>query len=174
MTEIWKDIIGYEGIYQISNLGRVKSLSRIVNRSNSPMRTKEKIVQTNKWKKYHEVDLYILGKRKKFYIHRLIAIYFIPNPRNLKQINHIDGNKGNFDISNLEWSTQSENIKHAHDFIGINVPKGEKHFSSKLTDDIVKEIRATKNPNQVHLGKKYGVSPSTIRYILTRKTWKHI
>ena len=95
--EIWKDIEGYEGIYQISNIGRIKSLERIVYHNNGINRIiPEKIRKTRPDSHgYDKIDLYKEGKRNTFTIHRLMAIAFIPNPYNLPQVNHIDGIKEN-------------------------------------------------------------------------------
>ena len=101
--EVWKDIDGYEGLYQISNFGNVKRLK-------TGKLKKPEI--TNKG--YYMVDLYKNNVRKKFTIHRLIAKAFIDNPRNKKIVNHKDGNKLNNDISNLEWSSYSQNNLHAY------------------------------------------------------------
>ena len=108
--EIWKDIKGYEGIYQISNLGNVKSLQRID--SNNHL-VKEKILKSSSngiGKGYLWVKLGRKGKKEK--IHRLVAKAFIPNPNNKKEVNHIDGNTHNNKVDNLEWVTHKENCLH--------------------------------------------------------------
>lgn len=104
--EIWKDIAGYEGLYQINNYGDVKSL----NYGNTK---KEKILKPHNNDGYYDVTLYKHGKHKQYKIHRLVAQNFIPNPKNKPQVNHKDGNKINNNVNNLEWVTNSENIKHA-------------------------------------------------------------
>ena len=113
--EIFKDIKGYEGSYQISNLGRIKSLSRLVdNHSGFKKNLKEKMLKTHISKTgYFVVDLKKENIRKTFKVHRLIAIHFINKIEGKKYINHIDGNKLNNNISNLEWCTIKENNNHA-------------------------------------------------------------
>jgi hypothetical protein len=107
MQEIWKDIPNYEGFYQVSNLGNIKSLH--YNQQNI-----EKILkQTKNSSGYYKVELYKNKKSKIFYVHRIVAMAFIPNPKNKSEVNHIDGNKLNNNVSNLEWNTISENQKHA-------------------------------------------------------------
>lgn len=111
MSEIWKDIVNYEGLYQVSNLGNVRSLSfgaRNIRKSNKIKLLKQSPTNCG----YLKVQLYKNGY-KMFYVHRLVAIAFLPNPENKKQINHIDGNKQNNNVLNLEWSSASDNQKHA-------------------------------------------------------------
>lgn len=103
MNEIWKDIKGYEGLYQISNLGNVKSL-------NYRNTDEEKILKQIKHSKgYLQVGLCKNGKTKKYTTHRLVAEHFIPNPNNLPQIDHINTNKTDNRVENLRWCTIKEN-----------------------------------------------------------------
>ena len=125
---------------------------------------------------YYSIGLRKDGKRFKAKIHRLIAQAFIPNPENKPFVNHIDGNKQNNCIENLEWVTGSENVRHAWQ-IGLNKSqKGSKHHNAKLTDEDVKFIRENYNPNDSEfsarkLAKKFGVIHSTILNVLHKKTY---
>ena len=106
MQEIWKDVAGYEGLYQVSNMGRVKSFCQ----STKFHKQKEFILKPSLINSgYEVVTLYSKEKRKKFQIHRLVATAFIPNPNNLPCVNHKDENKVNNCVSNLEWCTYQYN-----------------------------------------------------------------
>jgi hypothetical protein len=115
--EIWKDVVGYEGIYQVSNLGRIKSIDRLVWHSSNKSYSKLKgvILKLDKKNKlYEQIHLCKNRKSKNFLVHRIVAQAFIPNTFNKSQVNHIDENKFNNKASNLEWVTQSENINHGN------------------------------------------------------------
>ncbi len=115
MKEKWKDIKGYEGLYQVSNLGRVKSLDRyIVNKNNKQQYYNGKILKGNIRKGYLKLTLSKDNSQKTVPIHILVAKAFIPNPENKPEVNHIDGEKTNNCVSNLEWATRSENELHAY------------------------------------------------------------
>ena len=177
--EIWKDIVGYEGYYQVSNKGRVKGLKRVLVASNGrkqDAQEKIKVPWSNK-RGHLRTELSKDGKSKRFYIHRLVAKAFIPNPNNLPQINHINNNPGCNLVENLEWVTQKENSNHAAK--QGRIVKGAKHNSAKLTEEDVKWIRKNyilydKNFSLDAIAKKYGMSHEVIRCIIKRRTWKHI
>lgn len=114
MEEIWKDIEGYEGIYRVSSYGRVLSVNYGPKGKfglNTPMSKvlRPSVATTG----YLTVELYKGKSRKRVYVHRLVASAFIPNPVGKPEINHVDGNKQNNNVTNLEWVTTSENTRHA-------------------------------------------------------------
>lgn len=115
--EIWKDIIGYEGLYQISNKGRVKSLKKWCGNKHLSKWIKEESIlkPTDNGNGYLIIGLRNQTKRKNFYIHRLVASYFLDNPENKKCINHKDFNKQNNDVDNLEWISQKDNVLYSVD-----------------------------------------------------------
>lgn len=112
MDEIWKDIDGFNGIYKISNTGKVKSLHQ----------KKERILLPRENKGYLEVSLQLHSKTSYRMIHRLVAEAFIENTNNLPQVNHIDGDKRNNCVENLEWVTPSENMLHSFRTLGRKSP----------------------------------------------------
>jgi hypothetical protein len=139
-VEQWKDNPDYEGYYQISNLGRVKSLKRVLLKKNATCILKEKISKQSKnIYGYYGKILSKQNVQKRFLIHRLIAIAFIPNPKNLPDINHIDQNRENNKISNLEWVTHRENCCHreknkiySSNYIGVCFHKKNKNWRSLI------------------------------------------
>ena len=123
MEEIWKDIKDYEDLYQVSNLGRVKSIRRKVNNNRGIMIRQEKILTPEITKHgYLRIKLFKNNKGKRILIHRLVAETFISNPENKPQVNHIDFNRANNKVDNLEWVSASENIKYSFDKGRIKLP----------------------------------------------------
>jgi hypothetical protein len=180
MKEVWKDIKGYEGLYQISNLGIVKSLVRKVVsvKKKKHMRTTKERILTNviNAQGYYMINLNINGTSKTCKIHRLVAKTFIPNPDNKCCINHIDGDKLNNEVINLEWVTHQENSKHAHK-MGLTNNSGSKNGNSKLTEKDVLEIRELYdkgNTTYQKISEIYNVTSAMINDIINRKNWKHI
>lgn len=110
-NEIWKDIKGYEGRYQVSNRGNVKSL----NYNHTGKIKNLKFRKPNTYNQYMTIELCKNNKKEVFFIHRLVAEAFIPNPRKMPVVNHIDGNKTNNKSDNLEWCSYSSNVRHAYD-----------------------------------------------------------
>lgn len=166
MNEIWKNIKGYEGHYQASNLGFIRSI-----------KFNKKLVMSRVFDKdgYVKTQLYLNGVASYFRVHRLVASEFVLNTDNKPEINHIDGNKENNHYKNLEWVTCIENIHHANDN-NLSV-KGSRVHCSKLNDYKVLKIRSmySKGNHSHHsLAREFGVSHGNIYKILNRRIWKHI
>lgn len=177
-TEIWKEIKGFEGYYQISNLGEVKSVKRVVIRSNKmKLSVKERFMKQTLCQGYYYVDLFKEGKKTRSFIHRLIALHFIDNPQNKPSINHINGIKNDNSISNLEWATQKDNIIHAYGAGLMDSSLGENSNLSTLKEKQVIEIRNLYNSgltNKTKIGSMFGVTRGAIRSIVNHKSWKHL
>ena len=173
MKEIWKQIKGYEGHYEVSNFGNVKSIKRIVN-GNKRQKIKtipEKLLAKRKIGEYLAVILAKERHNKSFLVHRLVAINFIPNPENKKEVNHLDSNPSNNHVSNLNWATISENRDHT---VQQNRhAKGDKCGRSKLKSYQVVKIRNSLKDIK-ELAKVYGVTKNTISNILLNKSWKSL
>jgi hypothetical protein len=109
--EIWKDIIGYEGLYQVSNMGNVKSLDKYINgKFNSKRFIKGRILIPMRNGRYSIITLHKNQIQKGFTVHRLVAQSFLPNPNNYPVVMHLDNDTSNNSVSNLQWGTQSHNL----------------------------------------------------------------
>jgi hypothetical protein len=173
--EIWKDIEDFEGLYQVSNLGRVKSMVR-------PYRRTEKIITaTDNGHGYLIVGLRRPSSVKGMLVHRLVMQAFEPisNPEDM-QVNHKDFNTYNNRLDNLEWCTVLENNQHfwrEGGHIDLSSITGSNHHLSSLTEEDVLNIRAMHATGKYSvngLAKILGMPESTVRCIVKRKTWKHL
>jgi hypothetical protein len=177
--EIFKDIKGYEGSYQISNLGRVKSLSKKVKCKKGFRITKEKILKLKNTKKGY-LSIQLKNKGNFFLIHRLVANAFINNIFNKPQVNHINGIKSDNRLDNLEWATQSENQVHAYKN-KLQIPSlhkrafGESQGLSKLKEkDVIFILENYKKGMGVKFSNTFNVSQTTILNIVNKKIWTHV
>jgi len=168
MTEIWKSIEGYEGIYQVSNFGRV--------RAKKVGFYKQKAL-TNK-NPYLIVTLYKNNIGTTLYVHRLVLAAFVgKSPSAEHECRHLDGNPHNNNVDNLEWGTPSEN---AQDTIRMGRRyqpdcSGEKHGANKLTEDMVEQIRNLRGlKTQKEIARMFGVNQSTVSAVQRRASWRHV
>lgn len=178
MQEVWKYIEGYEGKYQVSNMGRVKSVERKVKHPKGGlMILRSRILKpASAAGGYAVVNLSKKNKAKLMYIHRAVALSFLDNPKNKQQVNHINGNKRDNSASNLEWCTPKENMKHASSS-GLVKHNGSQSVNSKLKEKDVKKIRkeySLGNTTHQKLSEQYNVCRTLITQIINRKVWKHI
>jgi len=163
MSEQWKDIIDYQGYYQVSSCGNVRHVRNGI----------LKLTKRNRQTEYMCVHLSINGKSKVLSVHRLVAIAFLGKPPIGHEVRHLDGNPQNNHLDNLAWGTKKENRRdrslHGRD----NLLFGESASWSKLTEKNVKFIRESIDTSK-KLGIQFCVSPSTIDDIRKRRTWKHV
>lgn len=178
MVEIWKPIKGYEGFYEVSNTGQVKSLLRTITTKNGDLRVHQSrlLKQILSGNGFLGVKLSKENKKNFQLIGRLVAAAFIPNPDNLPCIAYKDGNKHNNEASNLKWCTLKESVNRALK----NHPRrtGEKSNHHKLTQKDVDFIRKNYVPKdkifgQRALAKKFNVIPNTIYEIVNYLSWEN-
>lgn len=163
--ELWKDVVDYEGLYEVSNYGRVKNKKR--DRLLSPHSDRAG---------YIKVGLYKDGKQKGQFVHRLVAMAFIDNPEEKSDVNHIDGDKSNNHVENLEWNTRSENLTHAYENRLLIPLEGEDNGNAKLSEEQVIAIKETveSGVSQSQIARILGVSQPTISYIVNGINWKSL
>lgn len=172
MEEVWKDIPDFEGLYQVSNYGKVKSLERTKQGCLEFYRPDKLLKPGLSHNGYQSIHLCNKDKKKSWRVNRLVATVFIPNPDNKPQVNHIDGNKLNNRADNLEWSSPKENTHHAIR-TGLSDVKGESNGCAKLTNEDVLFIRSCGLQTKV-LVEKFGVYRTLIQRIRRKGSWKHI
>lgn len=175
--EYFVDLVDYEGVYIISNLGRIIGVK--INNGKCGRKRGEHYLSPKIGRAgYIYVALRdINGFQKNHLLHRLLAKSFIPNPLNKPTVNHINSIRTDNRLENLEWNTFSENNKHAHTHGFQKKFLGESHMGSKLSNEIVLKIRAEYVKHKVtmsFLSKKYNISKGAIQAILSRKSWSHI
>lgn len=176
--EQWKKIEEFNYEYEISSYGRIRSVENVIVRGNGWKYTrKSKILKPSGSGGYLRGAVCVNKKMIQYKIHRLVALAFIPNNENKKEVNHIDGNKLNNHVENLEWCTRQENIEHCI-LNKLQKPfKGEEIGNSKLLEFQVIEIRNKFKPrvySRAKLAKEYNVSEATIKDILYKRTWIHL
>lgn len=181
MNENWKDIPGYEGRYQVSDLGRVKSLDRVEGmptRWGSPtfrQRKGQLLKLVTDKDGYLRVGLYAAPAPMKFAsVHRLVALAFVPNPHGHRDVDHIDSNRANAGVTNLQWVGEGENIRLMVER-GRSV-RGDAHPKAALNARTVLSIREriAAGARFTDVAKEYGVSDVAVRNAALSRTWRHV
>lgn len=163
MTE-WRPVVGYEGLYEVSSLGNVRSVLR-------GAECRQHLNGGGYW------AVSLRGKNR--LVHRLVATAFIPNPAGKPQVNHIDSNRQNARLENLEWATASENVKHGYNAGNVKPPYrvGMASNAAKMGDDLVATVRSEYRAGSVtyqRLADKYGFCKRTIQDAVKGVYWKHV
>lgn len=176
MQEIWKPIVGYEGLYEVSNLGRVRSIDRVIFVNNKKRKLTGKLLELKCNRGGYLICVLSNKKTKSIRVHRVVAESFIPKIKGKLCINHLDNDRTNNNVSNLQWCTQKENIRYAYSQNRMDWEriKGEKHPQSKLNISLVKEIRNKQGIlKRIDVARLYKIDPANVSSIWNRKTWKH-
>lgn len=168
--EEWRDVVGYEGVYQVSSQGRVKRIAGGVGARSGH------IIKDSKSERYSRVELSRYGCVRSYSVHRLVLEAFVGPCPNGHEANHKDGNRKNNRLENLEWVTASQNVRHSIDVLGAQRARGEDSYLSKLKENHVREIRQLlrEGYTRQEIACRYGVTVPTIRSIAIGKTWKHM
>lgn len=171
--EVWKDIKGFEGKYKVSSLGRVLVIDY-------KRTSKDQLLKQSKTRDgYYKVRLNSKGKDITARVHRLVAEAFIDNPDNKETVNHINGNKEDNTVDNLEWADRHEQLVHAYKHNLKEAQKGSNNCNASFTPEQIREIRKLYKPRSkeystVALAKMFGVRDTTIGDVVRRVTYKNI
>lgn len=178
----WLPVVGYEGVYEVSENGDILSMSRIKSNQHGEYITKERLLKSATDRGGYKY-VYLTDKQgysRFIYVHRIVAQCFLEKDVKREFVNHINGIKTDNNYRNLEWVTKSENTAHAYSIgsmgIGINIRSGSKNKSAKLDENKVVEIKnlIKIGRNCFSISKSYNVNPSTIYRIRDGKSWKNI
>lgn len=180
--EIWKPIPEYQGIYSISNCGRIKSHRRPSVNKDGPIVLKEKILKISiKSGGYPSVGLRKAKQSKAHIVSRLVALAFIPNPENKPEVNHKNGNKLDNRVDNLEWNTPKENTRHAHKLGLVRKLIGQENKKSKPISQCQPDGKLVNVYSSINLAREDGYTTSGIIKVCQGKApyykgfkWKYI
>lgn len=172
--EEWRPVAGYEGYYEVSSMGRVKSMARTIDASDGSQRRYRTKIMTPKSRGEYLFTILSKGLRyEKISVAREVAKAFHGPPKPREEVNHKDGNKHNNSSRNLEWMTKSENATHSHRVLLKNVR--EQKYNHKLTDENVllgRRLFAAGQATYSSLGRMFGTSHVAIRNAIVGKSWK--
>lgn len=165
--ELWRWVVGYEGLYMVSDHGTVMSVPSHQCRGGKRNYYKPGMVVNHhdNGKGYRVLSLYKDGIQHQTTVHRLVAQAFLDNPQNLPEVNHLDGNKANNNVENLEWVSESDNVRHAIDVLDAFA------FARTLTEEQVLDIRSDTRTERA-IAKDYGLSQTAVNKIRAGETYK--
>ena len=178
VNEEWRDVLGFEGFYQVSNLGRVRSVDRVIDAGLGRKKfiPSRMVTQKLRAEGYLFVSLSKDGIQRYPSVHRLVAIAFVDGYFEGAQVNHIDGDRTNNVAANLEFCTGLENVRHAHSLGLCPSAAGELNGRAVLTELDVKQIRVmlSQKVKLVVIARKFGVSSTAISRIRDARAWAHL
>lgn len=178
--ERWLPVVGYEGRYEVSSSGRVRSVGRTVSHSRpgcTSFRVRRKMSIHSTSKGRQRIALRgDGGKVAKYFVHRLVLCAFVRQPLPGEECDHIDFDPSNNRLENLRWIAHVENVRHSDAHGRRNTPRGEIHCRAKLTETTVREIRSRRAAGELQpaLAERFGVTSSVISEVISRKAWKHV
>ena len=169
--ESWKAVPGYEGLYEASDCGRIRSVSHLVKRRHLVM-TKPKILRP-RTRRNKRMNVVLCKDARKWYaqVHQVVMLAFVGQRPEGLEVNHKDGDPTNNELENLEYVTKKENCLHSCRVLGRG--RGENHGAAKLTDQFVREIRSS-TESHAALARRLGVPYNTIYFARTRRSWAHV
>lgn len=181
----WHAVVGWEGKYEVSCSGEVRSLDReVIRRDGTKQNFKGRVLghyASSAGYKLVRLSDQANGNREEARVHRLVAEAFIPNPESKPEVNHIDGNKYNSSLNNLEWVTPKENRTHAwrtglRNRSHLPIKQGESHANSKLSNEKVIELILLRNNgfSYQRLADQFGVSKKTVIEVVKGRAWSHV
>lgn len=176
MAVEWRTVNGYEGKYEVSSSGDVRSVERTRRgHRGAPTVVRPRVMKANRAAHgYLSLQLCKDGLASTVHVHRIVAEAFVPNPLRFSEVNHKDGVKSNNSASNLEWSSRHGNMRHASKSGLLAV--GSRHGNSKLCEEDIPSIRRrfASGESQRQIAHDYGVGSEAIRFVILGRTWRHV
>ncbi len=172
MDETWLPVIGFEGFYEVSSAGRIRSAAARTSNTFDGKIIKQNLKPSGYW----NICLHKNRTQHTLRVHRVVAEAFLDNTDGLSQVNHKDGDKSNNAVLNLEWCSAGDNMRHAISLGLKPVLHGEAHGNAKLTDEKVRSIIADhrSGEKQISIARKYSVTRATVCLVVNRKIWRHV
>lgn len=176
MIEEWRDVVGYEGLYQVSNAGRVKRIEGKRVFSDGRVRHySEAIVSPTKPDPYPRIMLHAGTRKRTTRVHQLVMEAFVGSPPSGMEVNHKNGDKADNRLDNLEYITHPDNVKHYNEVLGRG-NQGSRHGMSKTNEDTVRKIRQLHKDgvSRHEIARLLGMGVSWVWKIASGKSWKHV